>query len=441
MPDYEKIHKELGKKGVTLTLVWDEYCAECRQNGEIPYKFTQFRFYYHQFARTSKATMHINHKPGESMEVDWAGQTATITDNITGNPIPAYIFVATLPCSGYSYVEAFFDRTQDNWTIAHIRAFEFFGGVPRIITPDNLRTGVIQNNRQGTIINKSYSELAEHYGAVVLPARVRKPNDKPSVEGTVGIISTWIIAALRNRKFFSITELNEAIYEKLIEFNEKPFQKKQGSRLTTFMEEEKEFLTQLPHERYELAVWKKLTPGFNYHIGVDRNFYSVPYEYIKHEMDVRITAMIVEVFYGGLRVCSHPRINGKSGQYATLPDHMPDKHREHTEWNSERFLSWAESIGENTKTAISAILMFHKIEQQGYRACMGVLKLSSKFGAKRLEAACKKALSYTPNPSYKNIDAILKSGSDKLEEKSEQQKPVDETYSFIRGAKYYGRDK
>jgi len=441
MPDYEKVHKELGKQSVTLTLLWEEYCIECRQNDEIPYKFTQFRFYYHQFAQTSKATMHINHKPGESIELDWAGQTATIINNITGEIIPAYVFVATLPCSGYSYVEAFLTRNQENWTLAHIHAFEFFGGATRILTPDNLKTGVENSSRQNLVINKSYNELAEHYGAVVIPARVRKPKDKPSVEGTVGVISTWIIAALRNHKFFSITELNDAISEKLTEFNEKPFQKKPGNRLTAFLEEEKESLTPLPKERFELAVWKKLIPGFNYHVQVDHNFYSIPYEYIKHEMDVRITSFIIEVFYNGLRVCSHPRIHGRPGQYQTLPDHMPEKHKAYSDWNAERFLSWAESIGENTKVTIGSILSFHKIEQQGYRACMGVLKLSSKFGSKRLEAACKKALSYTPNPSYKNIDAILKSGNDKIEEKTEPQQPVDETYSFIRGAKYYGRDK
>jgi len=441
MPDYEKVHKELGKKGVTLTLLWDEYCNECRNTGEIPYAYTQFRVYYHRFVKTTKATMHLNHKPGDNMEVDWAGQTAAIADRVTGEIIPAYVFIATLPCSGYSYVEAFLNRNQESWSAAHIHAFEFFGGTPRILTPDQLKTGVEKSNWLMPTINKSYGELAEHYGCAVIPARVKRPKDKSSVEGAVGGISTWIIAALRNRTFFSLADLNEAISEKLDAFNEKPFHKKPGSRLTAFMEDEKEYLNPLPKERYELAIWKKLTPGFNYHIEVDKNFYSVPYEYIKQEMDVRVTAATVEVFYNNLRVCSHPRHHGKPGWYQTIPDHMPEKHKAYTEWNAERFLSWAKSIGENTKTVVGSILSSHKIEQQGYRACIGVLKLADRNGAKRLEAACEKALTYTPSPSYKNIDAILKSGGDKAAPQSSAAKPVDETHSFIRGAEYYGRIK
>ena len=441
MPDCEKLHKELGKKGVTLTLLWEEYCEECRQNGEIPYAFTQFRFHYHRYARTTKATMHLHHKPGEQMQVDWAGQTAAIVDTDTGEKIPAYIFVATLPCSGYSYVEAFLSQNQESWTNAHIHAFEFFGGTPRILTPDNLKTGVDKADRRSPVINKSYNELAEHYGCVVIPARVRKPKDKPSVEGTVGVISTWIIAALRNRKFFTLADLNEAVAEKLDVFNEKPFQKKQGSRLSAFLDEEKEYLQSLPKHRYELSVWKKLTCGFNYHVEFDRNFYSVPYEYIKQELDVRITSATVEVFYNNLRVCSHPRLHGRPGQYNTIPEHMPDKHKAYTEWNANRFISWAKSIGENTKIVITAILSAHKIEQQGYRACIGVLKLADRYGAERLEVACQKALSYTPSPSYKNIDAILKSGSDKQKTAEPASKPIDESYSFIRGAEYYGRKR
>jgi len=264
MPDYEKVHKELGKKGVNLTLLWEEYCNECRQSGEIPYAYTQFRVHYHRFAKTTKATMHLTHKPGENMEVDWAGQTAAVVDRVTGEIIPAYVFVATLPCSQYSYVEAFLNREQESWTAAHIHAFEFFGGTTRILTPDNLKTGVDNPNRRTLTINRSYNELAEHYGCAVIPARVRKPKDKPSVEGTVGQISTWVIASLRNQTFFSLAELNEEIRKKLKAFNERAFQKKPGNRLTAFMDEEKEYLLPLPKERYELAVWQKLSVGFNY---------------------------------------------------------------------------------------------------------------------------------------------------------------------------------
>jgi len=441
MPDCEKMHKELGKRGVTLTLLWDEYCNECRQNGEIPYAFTQYRYHYHRYVQTTKATMHLVHKPGEKLEVDWAGQTTSVIDSDTGEALTAYIFVATLPCSAYSYVEAFFSQNQESWVNAHIHAFEFFGGTPRLLVPDNLKTGVDKPGWYSPTINRTYQELAEHYGCAVIPARVKKPKDKPSVEGAVGVISTWIVAALRNRRFFALADLNEAIAEKLQAFNEKPFQKKPGSRHSAFTDEEKEFLQPLPRNRYELAEWKKLTCGFNYHISFDKNFYSIPYEYIKQEMDVRVTGATVEVFFQSHRVCSHPRLYGRPGQYSTIPEHMPEKHKSYTEWNAERFIYWAGGIGPNTKTAITAILTTHKIEQQGYRACMGVLKLGDRYGIKRLEAACEKALSYTPNPSYKNIDSILKSGSDQLTAQKAEAKPLDESHSFIRAAEYYGRKK
>ena len=255
-------------------------------------------------------------------------------------------------------------------------------------------------------------------------------------------MTTWIIAALRNRKFFSIAELNEAVSEKLLEYNEKPFQKRPGSRLSAFLEEEKEYLQPLPTERYEFAVWKKLICGYNYHVLVDKNYYSVPYEFIKYELDVRLTSATVEIFFNNHRICSHPRTHGKIGVYNTLPEHMPEKHKRSAEWNAESFISWAETVGENTKVTVKSILSSHKIEQQGYRACLGIMKLCDKYGIERLERACEKVLSYTPNPSYKNIESILNSGSDKLAKPKKEIKPaVDESYSFIRGAEYYGRKR
>lgn len=257
----------------------------------------------------------------------------------------------------------------------------------------------------------------------------------------MGVISTWIIAALRNGTYFSLNDLNEAISKKLKIFNEKEFQKKPGNRYKAFIEEEKEYLMPLPANQYELAIWRKLIPGFNYHVSVEKNFYSVPYEYIKHEVDVRITSGAVEIFYNNHRICSHPRLYGKIGQYHTIPEHMPEKHKSYTEWNAERFLSWANSIGQCTGAVVRAVLNSHKVEQQGYRACMGLLKLSDKYGIMRLEAACQKSLSYTPNPSYKNVDSILKSGQDKLLPSPEKTHTVDESYSFTRGAEYYWRKK
>lgn len=280
MPDYEYIHREMQKSGVTLNLLWMEYCETCQANGEIPYQLTQFKKYYRDYTAKTNATMHLNHRSGEILQVDWAGDTASVIDTDTGEIIPAYVFVATLPYSGYAYVEAFFSMNQECWTAAHVNAYKYFGGVTRILQCDNLKTGVITHGRSEVTLNKSYNDLAEHYGTAILPCRVRSPKDKAMVEGTVGVVSNFILAALRNRRFLSLTELNKAIQERLYEFNHKPFQKKDGSRALAF-EEERPFLLPLPSRPFELATWKIATVAPNYHISVDKMNYSVPYEYIK----------------------------------------------------------------------------------------------------------------------------------------------------------------
>ena len=440
MPDYEKVHREMQKSGVTLSLLWVEYCEDCRANGELPYQSTQFNKYYAEYVHKTKATMHLEHKPGETMQVDWAGDTMGIVDTDTGESIPAYLFVSVLPYSGYAYAEAFPDMKQDAWITAHVNAYRFYGGVTRILTPDNLKTGVIKNTKDETVINRTYREMAEHYGTAVIPGRPRKPKDKAFVEGSVGVVSTWIIAALRNQRFLSLVELNEAVQEKLYEFNHKPFQKKEGSRASAF-EEEKPFLLPLPATSFELASWKVATVQYNYHISVDKQNYSVPYEYIKQKVDVRLTRRTVEVFFEDNRIASHPRLYGRPNQYSTLEAHMPPDHQKYLQWDGERFRRWADTIGPNTATVIRHFLSMYKIEQQGYKACMALLKLTDKFPTQRLENACRKALSYTPQPSYKIIQSILKSGQDQLltDEPKEAKKPSQ--YSFTRGADYYRRDK
>jgi transposase len=439
-PDFGWIHREMAKSGVTLTLLWNEYCAQCRQNGKIPYMYTAFCDRYRDFSVKNKATMHIERRPGEQMEVDWAGQTMEISDNLTGEIIPAYIFVATLSYSGYAYVEAFLSRNQENWISAHVNAYRFFGGATRILVPDNLKTGVIKNTKAEVVLNQTYQEMAEHYGTAVLPTRVRKPKDKPSVEGTVGVISTWIIAALRNWKFFTLKELNEAIGGKLEEFHQKPFQKKPGCRSSVFLDDEKPLLLPLPRKEFEFAQWKICKVAYNYHISTDKMFYSVPYEYIKKQADVRLTRSMVEVFVNGDRIASHVRKYGYSGQYSTLPEHMPEDHRKYTQWNAERFHSWARSIGNNTAAVVKAILDARKIEQQGYRACMALLKLSDKYSVSRLEAACKRALSYTPSPSFKSVQTVLATGQDKLPDEGISPDASAE-FGFTRGPGYYGGDE
>ena len=437
MPDYEYVHREMAKSGVTLSLLWLEYCDQCRQSGEIPYKSTQFNKYYRDHLTRTKATMHIKRKPGELMEVDWAGATAWLVDTDTGESIPAYIFVAALPYSGYAYVEAFLSQDQESWISGHNNAYHFFGGVPRILVPDNLKTGVDRVGRDEVVINRAYQEMAEHYNTAVIPARVKAPRDKATVEGSVGIISTWILAALRKNRFLSLRELNEAIKEKLTEFLHKPFQKKDGSRISWFAEE-KPYLLPLPPRLYELAAWKVATVQYNYHIAVNGHNYSVPFEYIRRQVNVRITKNMVEVLFEGHRISSHRRLEGPQGQYSTLQAHMPPDHRRYASWDGERFRSWAAKIGSSTSSVLEAVLARPKVEQQAYKSAMALLRLADKYSVERLEAACAKALSYTAQPSHKSIQAILRAGQDRLQTETSVTSSASE-FGITRGADYYRR--
>jgi len=439
-PDLEHIHKEMAKSGVTLRLLWGEYCEECRQNRKQPLMYSQFCYHYQEYAQTKRATMHIPRKPGEQIEVDWAGQTMNIFDRDTGEALPAYIFIGVLSYSQYTYVEAFLSQNQESWITAHTNMYRYFGGVSRILVPDNLKTGVTNPDRYDPTINKVYQEMAEYYGTAVIPARVRKPKDKPNAEMAVSITTRWIVAALRNQKFFSITELNKAIEEKLESYNHKQFQKKDGSRYIFFVNEEKPMLLPLPAQPYEIATWKAATVAYNCHIQVEKNYYSCPSEYLKQQVDVRMTRNVIEVFYNNHRICSHVRLHGRPGQYSTVPEHMPKAQQEYVKWDSARFISWAESIGSCTATVVKAILNAYKVEQQSYRSCMGLLKLADKYSVNRLEAACKKALSFTPNPSLKSVKTILSTGQDKvLDEAPASTVKNNAQYGFVRGADYYGR--
>jgi transposase len=439
MPDLEYIHHELAKNGVTLTLLWKEYFENCRMEHSRPLMYSSFCYQYQQFAAKYKATLHVEHKPGERMEVDWAGDTAFIQHNITGKPIPVYVFIAVLPCSGYAYAEGFLNRNMENWITAHVHTYQFFDGVTRLLIPDNLKTGIEKADWYNPVINKTYHEMAEYYGTVVIPTGVRKPKEKASVERAVGMLSTWIIAALRNGQFFSLWELNEAMRHKLADFNRKPFQKKPGSRESAFAEEQP-FLIPLPVKPFELSTWKIATVQLNYHIAADKMNYSVPYEYIKHKVDVRLTQYMVEVFFKGKRIASHKRLYGHAGQYSTNVEHMPEKHRQYTQWNAERFIRWASDIGPYTEQSVKAIIASRKVEQQSYKTCIALLKLADTYSASRLEAACEKALYYHAVPGFRSIKTILKTGSDKrIKEKhleSPEKKP--QQYAFTRGNAYYG---
>ena len=311
-----------------------------------------------------------------------------------------------------------------------------------MLVPDNLKTGVDHTQDWYTPqINRTYHELAEYYNTAVVPARVRRPKDKSGAEGTVGVVSTRIIAALRNRKFFSLHEMNQAVREKLEEHNQAPFAKREGSRSSVFQNQEKAFLQKLPTAPFELAQWKVATVQYNYHISVDKMQYSVPYEYIKQKVDVRLTKNTVEMFFNQNRIASHRRLYGYPGQYSTVEAHMPESHQKYLQWNGERFIQWAEKIGPSIATVVKSILSSYKVEQQGYRSCMGLLKLADKYSVERLENACKRALSFTPQPSFKSVKNILVTGQDKLVPEMTATKDDGNAHGYIRGAAYYGRNK
>ena len=434
LPNFEHIKSELLRNGVNKKLLWAEYIEECKLIDAKPLMYSQFCHYILQDERVRRATMHINRKPGEQIEVDWAGDPAYIIDSETGELKKAFVFVGVLNYSRYAFAEAFLDEKQKSWNDAHIHMFEFFGGVSKVLVPDNCKTAVVHNRKHEDDLNSSYQELAEHYGTAIIPARIRTPKDKASAEGTVGNISTWIIAALRNEEFFSISELNQAIRKKLQQYNEKPFQKKEGSRKELFDLEEKTFLLPLPRTRYESASWRSLSVQFNYHVCVDGNFYSVPFSFIGRKVDVRDTDSVVEIFDNGNRIASHAKMNGCKGKYSTLAIHMPEKHQKFLEWDGDRFRNWARKIGSNTLTVIERTLVSKPVEQQAYKGCMAILSLSKSYSDIDLEAACGRLISFGVTPSYKNIQSLL-AGKDK-EESVASEKPR----GITRGADYYRRE-
>ena len=438
MPDYAYIQKELLRNGVSKKLLWIEYCEECRLNNEQPLMYSRFCYYIQKEEEKRRATMHIPRKPGQQIEVDWAGDPAHITDPDTGEITDVWLFVGVLTYSQYAFVEGFMNEQQKNWIKAHVHMYEFFGGVAPLLVSDNCTTAVNHKKSDWYTVelNTIYHEMAEHYNAAIVPARIRKPKDKPNVEGSVGNVSTWITAALRNEQFFSLSELNAAIREKLREYNANDYQKKEGSRQCLFLGEEQPLLAPLPATPYEFAEWKVATVQFNYHIAVDKMYYSVPFQYIRYKVDVRITDTTIEIFYKHNRIASHKRLTGRYGQYSTVLEHMPEDHQKYLEWNGDRFRQWAKQIGTNTYEVVNAILTSGRVEQQSYRGCMGLLKLADRYSRRKLEAACKKALSYTNSPSYKSIKNILVTKGDSLEEiqPEESLKP----HGITRGARYYG---
>jgi len=434
LPDWAALDRELrGTRNLTLALLHLEY----KEQHPEGYQYTQFCRHYHTWRRTVDLVMRHEHRAGERCFVDWAGQTVPITDPATGEvSFDAQIFVAVLGASNHTYAEAFRSQELEQWIAGHVHAFEAWAGCPRIVVPDNPRTGVTSAHRYEPILNPTYAEMAAHYGVAVLPARPRKPRDKAKAESGVQVVQRWILARLRHRRFFSLGELNVAIKELLDWLNRRPFKKLPGSRQSLFEELERPALRPLPQTRYQFALWKSAKVAIDYHAEVDHHSYSVPHQHVGERVDVRLSATTVELFLRSRRIASHLRSSARGG-YTTLAEHMPQSHRRHLEWTPGRIVRWAEETGPKTASLVQAVMESRPHPEQGYRSCLGIIRLGRRYGDERLEAACERALAVQAH-SYRSVESILKHGLDReaLPETTALVVAA-RVHEFVRGPGYY----
>jgi len=429
-PDFAYISRELRRKGVTLALLWEEY----RRDHPNGYGRSQFCELYRKYAGKLDPRMRLVHKAGEKLFVDYTGPTIPVIDPDTGEVRDAAVFVATLGASDYTYAEATWTQALEDWIGSHDRAFTFFGGVPEIVVPDNLKSGVTSPCYYEPDINASYQEMADYYSVAIIPTRIKRPRDKAKVENHVLNVERRILAPLRNRRFVGLAECNQAIAELLSALNNRPFQQMPGSRHELFLELDFPALRSLPPQPYSFGEWKKARVSIDYHVAVDRCFYSVPYALVKEQVDVRLSERIVELFHKGARIASHPRSH-RHGAYITDSAHMPKPHQAYQEWTPQRLVHWAQQAGGATAEVISTIMATRSHPQQGFRSCLGIMRLTKTFSPQRLEAACAKALAIG-SPSYKSIRSIL---DNKLDQAPVPAQPMilPLSHTNIRGADYY----
>ena len=431
-PDWPHIHEELhGHKHVTLQLLWEEY----KQPEPGGYQYSRFCELYQRWKSKLDLVLRQEHRAGEKLFVDYAGQTVPVTNPKTGEITQASIFVAVLGASNYTYAEASWKQDLACWIRSHVRVLEFLGASPAVLVPDNLKTGVRHPCRYEPDLNPTYQEMAAHYGIAVIPARVRKPRDKAKVEGGVLLVERWILAALRKRTFFGLADLNHAIGELLERLNQRRFRKLDGSRAEWFSKLDRPALRPLPAEPYCFAEWKKARVNIDYHLEVDRHFYSVPFALVHRELDVRYTAMTVEVLHGGERVASHAR-SYKAGAFTTVEAHRPKSHQGHLEWTPERLVHWASTTGPSIATLIDRILQSRTYPEQAFRSCLGILRLGKTYGSDRLEAAARRALKLDAC-SYKSVKSILHTGLDRQAVLDLPPDRIPIQHANIRGTDYF----
>jgi transposase len=433
-PDFETVHKELKRKGVTLQLLWHEYKQNHPDDG---YQYSQYCERYRRWRGKLDVVLRQQHRAGEKLFVDWSGDGIDVVDRKTGEVRSLKLFIAVLGASNYTYAEVAESEKLHDWIRCHMHAYEFLGGVPEATVPDNTKTAVLNPCFYEPDLNPTYHDMAKHYDTAVLPARARKPRDKAKVEGGVLIAQRWIVAKLRNHTFFSVAEVNDAVWQLLDELNERPFQKLEGSRLSLFESLDRPALRPLPRTRYVFADWSKPRVNVDYHVAVAKHFYSVPYQLVHKKVEARFTSTTVEVFHKGQRVASHARSH-QMGRYTTAVEHMPKSHQRFAQWTPSRILSWAQKLGPNTRLLAEIIMDQRPHPEQGFRACLGILRLAKRYGDDRLEAACARSLNIR-SFSYRSVESILKNGLDKQGElpgvQRESESPLQ--HENIRGSETY----
>ena len=431
-PDYAWVHQELKKKGVTLTLLWEEY----RQSvGERGYQYTAFCTRYRDWAGQLKRSMRQTHRAGEKLFADYAGPTVPIIDAATGEIRPASIFVAVLGASSYTFACATAGQTQVDWLTGIDKALRFIGGVTALIVPDNPRALVAGPDRYEPELNRATAEFASHYGTVILPARPRKPQDKAKVEVGVQVVERWILARLRHRRFFSLAELESAVAELLPPLNDRPFKKLPGCRREAFVRLDAPYLRPLPAMPFVLAEWKQARVNIDYHVEFEGHYYSVPNALVRQAVELRITRGSIEILARGHRVASHAR-SSRKGQFSTVAEHMPASHRAHAEWSPTKLLTWAASVGPATAELVQRMLTEKPHPEQGYRACLGLMRLARKHGRSRLEAACTRALAVGAH-RYRSVASILEKGLDRQPLAPQQAELALPDHANVRGPGYY----
>lgn len=440
-PDWDYVHRELAKAGVTLRLLHSEYADRCADSGKVSMGYDRFCKSYRRFTVKANVTSRVGHKAGRTCEVDWSGPTMAVVNPATGEVSKAYLFVGVLPFSRYAYVEATLDMKQDTWLLCHVHMFSFFGGSAPVIVPDNLKTGVARHPREGEVVlNSAYEEMAAHYGAAIMPGRVRKPRDKPSAENTVWNAALAIIAPLRDEVFTSIDALQAAVAERLDAYNSEPFQKRAGSRRECFESEEKALLRPLPAVPYEICTWEyDRKVQRNCHVAYKRNFYSVSHLHVGEKVDLRVTDKTLEVYMGGERLATHRLLPPYVvNEYSTVDAHMPKSHA-FQDWDAGRIRRWALRVGPCCAGVVERIFQSVRFEEQGYNPCLAVLRLTHRYPSERVERACGMVLeSGVRTPKYAHIKPILETGQDKAREEGDGDEGGGGGRGYVRGADYYG---